>query len=132
MEPSFEETWPVANTLASECLVNLAFLAGRMGVLAESLARSYGFSSLAASDALARIDRAGGPLSASVIAEQMLVTRPTITGVIRSLARAGLVKRMAHPSDRRMALLDATPKGKKWVRKVRLLLPRGSGGGWPI
>jgi len=125
MGPAFEETWPGASALATECLVNLGFLGSRMARLGETLARRDGFPSLAAFDALATIDRQGRPLPPSTVAERMVVSRPTITGVIRSLERRGLLRRLPHPKDRRMHLLEITAEGRTLVRRVRSLMHEG-------
>lgn len=125
MEPGFEETWPGASALATECLLNLTFIGSRMGTLGESLVRGHGLPSLASFDALATIDREGRPLPPSTIAAQMIVSRPTVTGVVRSLERRGLVRRLPHPRDRRMHLLELTAEGRTLVRRVRVFMHQG-------
>lgn len=125
VEPRFEEIWPGASALATECFVNMGYLGSRLAVLGESLARRCGFPSLAGFDALATIDREGGRLPPSAVAEHMIVSRPTITGVIRSLERRGLIKQLPHPKDRRMHLLEITPEGRKLVRGLRMLMHHG-------
>jgi len=51
---------------------------------------------------------AGRPLSPSEIGRQLLVTRGTVTGLLDSLEKRGLVSRGGHPSDRRMVLVETT------------------------
>ncbi len=47
-------------------------------------------------------------LTPSVLAEAAGVTRATITGLLASLERSGLVKRTAHPEDGRMFSIELT------------------------
>jgi len=42
VEPGFEEIYPGASALATECFVNMGFLGSRLAILGESLARKYG------------------------------------------------------------------------------------------
>ncbi|WP_022667857.1 MarR family winged helix-turn-helix transcriptional regulator [Desulfospira joergensenii] len=48
----------------------------------------------------------------SILAEQIGVTRATMTGLIEGLARDGLVQRIPHGNDRRKMNLKLTPGGK--------------------
>ena len=45
----------------------------------------------------------------------LTVTRANITGLIDTLVRKGLVRRVDHPTDRRVCLAQVTPQGKKWL-----------------
>lgn len=47
-------------------------------------------------------------LTPSVLAESAGVTRGTITGLLAGLERSGLVKRTAHPEDKRMLSIELT------------------------
>lgn len=125
VEPDFQERWPGAEALATECLLNIGSTVKQMGALAEPMVRRHGFSSLAAFDALAAIDREGGPVLPSIVARRVIVSRPTMTGVIRSLERRGLINRMPHPKDGRMQLLEITSKGRELVRQVRFIMHQG-------
>jgi DNA-binding MarR family transcriptional regulator len=55
----------------------------------------------------------------SSIARRMLVTRPTMTGIVASLARRGLVRVVPHPTDGRMSLVEITRKGHALVHRMR-------------
>jgi DNA-binding MarR family transcriptional regulator len=68
--------------------------------------------------ALATIER-HGPLAPSELAERELIKRPTATRVLARLAEAGLVERIADPSDGRSAIVSITPDGRALLRRLR-------------
>ena len=119
LESTFEQTWPGASALATACVLNLGALVEQMTAFGESLVHQHGIPSRAAFNALAILVGAGTPLPPSVIAERMIVTRPTMTGVLGSLERRGLIDRLPHPTDRRMALVEITARGRATVETLR-------------
>ena len=54
-----------------------------------------------------------GPQTMSELAAELHVQLSTMTGVIDQLEAKRLVRREAHPEDRRSLRVDLTPKGKK-------------------
>lgn len=58
--------------------------------------------------ALAVIEGAGEPLEPSVIAERLIITSGSMTSMLDTLEKRGLVRRMPHPADRRKLLVDVT------------------------
>ena len=65
--------------------------------------------------------RAGGrlaPLSPAELAERAGVTRATMTGLIDTLERDGLVTRAPDRTDRRMMSVRLTPRGRRRLEKV--------------
>lgn len=64
--------------------------------------------------------RAGSrtPLTPAELADRTGVTRATITGLIDTLERAGLVTRTPHPDDRRMMSVELTPRGEKLLVQI--------------
>jgi DNA-binding MarR family transcriptional regulator len=62
-----------------------------------------------------------GELEAASFAEAVGISRPTATGVLRTLEQRGWVRRRKDPSDGRRALLRLTPVGE---RKIAELFPR--------
>lgn len=117
---SFEEEFPGASRSASDCSINVA----RTGslVLAELTRRRrpYVDISVAAFQVLAIIEGEGKPLPPSVVADRMVTTTGTMTSLIDTLVRRGLVRRLPHPEDRRMLLIDITDAGRD---VVDLILP---------
>jgi DNA-binding MarR family transcriptional regulator len=68
--------------------------------------------------ALSTIERAG-PLGPSELARLERVQRPTVTRVVARLCEAGLVKRLPDQRDRRAALLEVTPQGRRALGDLR-------------
>jgi DNA-binding MarR family transcriptional regulator len=62
-----------------------------------------------ARDILAIIEGAGEALEPSVIAERLLLTTGSMTSLLDTLERRGLIRRLPHPGDRRKLLVDITP-----------------------
>jgi DNA-binding MarR family transcriptional regulator len=58
---------------------------------------------------------AGRPCPPNYISERLIVSRATVTGVLDTLVKRGLVRREPHPTDRRMVLV--------YLRRLAL--------GWP-
>jgi DNA-binding MarR family transcriptional regulator len=109
---SFEQDWPGANADATEIVLNLGWLSSRMLAAGEPVARSHGLPSLAAFNVL-EILRARGPLTPSAIADRMIVRRQTMTGILDTLERRGLIERTPDPDDRRQVQALITPSGAK-------------------
>lgn len=64
--------------------------------------------------------REGGrkPLTPAELADRTGVTRATITGLVDTLERAGLVKRTPHPDDRRMMSVELEPRGQELLNRI--------------
>jgi DNA-binding MarR family transcriptional regulator len=58
-----------------------------------------------------------GPRTPAELAEAAGVTRATMTGLIDTLERDGLVKREPDPDDRRMMSVRLTPKGDRFLNE---------------
>jgi DNA-binding MarR family transcriptional regulator len=74
--------------------------------------------------ALSIIADAEVPLPPNEIAERLIISRATITGLLDSLERRGYVRRMPHSSDRRMLLIEPTESGRKVANEFRLVVHR--------
>ncbi len=62
-------------------------------------------------------DCASGPRTPAELADAAGVTRATMTGLIDTLERDGLVKREPDPDDRRMMSVLLTAKGEKFLNE---------------
>ena len=71
--------------------------------------------SAAGRETLAVLDGADGPLSPGVIAERLIVTAATITTVLDTLERRGMVERTIDQADRRRQIVSITPAGRDAV-----------------
>ena len=58
---------------------------------------------------LAVVEGAGEPLEPSVIAARVLITRGSMTSILDTLEKRGLIQRVPHPDDRRRLLVEITP-----------------------
>ena len=65
--------------------------------------------------ALAVLEGADRPLSPTTIAERLLVTTASMTSLLDTLERRGLVTRTPDPDDRRKILVTLTGNGKRVV-----------------
>ncbi len=63
------------------------------------------------------VDR--GVLTMTEVSEKLHITKPAVTSLVDRLEKNRFLKRLAHPRDRRISLLEIQPKGKKIVRKVQ-------------
>jgi DNA-binding MarR family transcriptional regulator len=114
----FEEEFPEGSALATECFLNLGRVA--VGMLSElgRLLDGFGIPSYTSFNAMTVLAGAGEPIPPSVVASRMVVTRPTVTGILGTLERLGLVVRSAHGSDGRMRLVSLSGAGRDLVQLV--------------
>jgi DNA-binding MarR family transcriptional regulator len=105
----FEHECPGASALATECFINLCQAGDLLIELHNRHSREEYQLSPSARQILAVVEGAGQPLEPSVIAARVLITTATMTSVLDTLERRGLVQRMPHPDDRRKLLVDITP-----------------------
>ena len=117
---SFEEEFPGASRSASDCSINVARTGSLLIAELARRRRPYADISVAAFQVLAIIEGEGRPLPPSVVAERMVTTTGTMTSLLDTLVRRGLVQRLPHPDDRRMLLIDITDAGRDLVD---LILP---------
>ena len=69
-------------------------------------------------EALAVLEGADEPLSSHTIAERLLVTTASMTSLLDTLERRGLVRRSPHPHDRRKILVTITDAGAHLVDRM--------------
>lgn len=77
-----------------------------------------GFSVLMALWGCGQRDKRVAKLSPAALAERTGVTRATMTGLVDTLERDGLVRRMPDQHDRRMMIVDLTPKGEQRLKGI--------------
>jgi DNA-binding MarR family transcriptional regulator len=68
--------------------------------------------SLARFDLMSQLERVGGGLTMSEVSRRMMVSNGATTSLVDRLVEDGLVKREAHPEDRRTTLLHLTSAGR--------------------
>ena len=91
-------------------------IARLVGDLQEQAYTAYGLNR-GEFDVLATLRRAGEPyeLTPTELCATMMLTSGGMTGRIDRLERRGLVRRSAHPSDRRALVVTLTPAGRELV-----------------
>jgi MarR family transcriptional regulator, 2-MHQ and catechol-resistance regulon repressor len=106
----FEDEYPGASALATECYANMV----RTGDLLIGMHNQQAWDdhrlSATAKQALAVIEGAGEPLEPGVVAERLIITTGSMTSLLDTLEKRGLIVRMPHPQDRRKLLVDVTPE----------------------
>ena len=108
MDDDFEREYPGASRIATECYANVVRTGDMlMGLHNRQALDEHGLSPTA-KVALAVIEGAGEPLEPGVIAERLIVTAGSMTSMLDTLEKRGLVRRMPHPTDRRKLLVDIT------------------------
>jgi DNA-binding MarR family transcriptional regulator len=107
----FEREFPDADASATEVLLNLTFA----GVVAinrvEDFVAPYGLV-LKSFNVLAVVHGDPEPLTPTTIGERTLLAKTSVTSVLDSLEKLGLVCRRPHPTNRRSVLVDATDLGR--------------------
>ncbi len=76
--------------------------------------RRHGLSA-AGRQALAVLEGAGQPLSPTTISERLIVSTASVTSLLDTLERRGLVIRLPDPDDRRRLLVSLTDDGQRVV-----------------
>lgn len=71
-------------------------------------------------DVLATLRRSGEPfaLSPGALIESLMITSGTMTNRLDHLERAGLVRRLPNPEDRRGLLIELTPEGRERIDRA--------------
>lgn len=118
---SFDDEFPAASRRATEAFLNIGLLVGAVRAAVETMVVGEGLPSMAAFNVLSVLDGDPKPLRPSVIAERMMVTRATITGLLDSLETRGLVTRQAGVTDGRSREVALTAPGRRVTQR---LVPR--------
>ena len=104
---AFKREFPSGDATATECAQNLVRTA-QLFLDADTRAlKSHGLST-AARILLATLEGANEPLSQTAIAERLFTTGASVSSLVDTLERKGLVRRVRSASDRRVALLELT------------------------
>ncbi len=121
--PDFDALYPDADPQATEAAMNLVFTADLLVKRIGRVLQVFGLSP-ASGLVLSKLADSPTPLAPNEIASQLIITRATVTGLVDSLEQRGYVRRVAHPSDRRMLIVEITPEGKKVAERFRPVVRR--------
>jgi MarR family transcriptional regulator, organic hydroperoxide resistance regulator len=113
---SLEEEFPQVDSLASDCIINLwrtyAMVAEQLGTLLRPHDLTLtGFR-------VVMMLRVNGMLMPAQIADRLGSARATVTGVVDSLEKRGLVRRSQHPDDRRRLHVAITDEGRALLETI--------------
>jgi DNA-binding MarR family transcriptional regulator len=117
VEADHARRYPGADKLATECVVNLIRAESLVAAELNGRFRRFGLTG-STFNVLMILNGAPEPLSPHQLGERLLVTRGTVTGLLDTLQRQGLVQRVPHPNDRRMLLIELTETGRTLLRKT--------------
>jgi DNA-binding MarR family transcriptional regulator len=67
------------------------------------------------------LGEAGGTLSQTIMSEQVLIGKSSLSIVVDRMVQRGYLRRQIFPRDRRRVILKITPAGRKLWEKVRPL-----------
>ena len=111
--------YPHYDHKSRECFLNLERTHILVRPVFERLFRPYGLSG-STFNILMILRSSEAPLAPHAIGEQVVVTRPTVTGLLNSLEAQGFIRRDADPVDGRRVRISLTKAGKE---RVEALLP---------
>jgi DNA-binding MarR family transcriptional regulator len=110
--PDFESHYPNSSAKATECAMNLVFTADLLVKCISELVQPFNLTP-ASGLVLSILADSESPLPPKQIADRLIISRATVTGLVDSLEQRGFVRRLPHPSDRRMLLIELTDTGKQ-------------------
>jgi DNA-binding MarR family transcriptional regulator len=113
----FFTLFPGADALGVETLANLMRLADLTTEGFDRVARREGLS-VSGVEVLRVLALHGGPLTPAEIASSVFLTTATITTVLATLERRGLVAREPHPADGRKIWMHLTPAAEEILTRV--------------
>ena len=114
----FEDEYPGADALSTECYANLWRAADLLMELHNRQTRDKYRLSPSARQTLAIVEGAGQPLEPSVIADRLLTTTGSMTSLLDTLEKRRLIQRLPHPDDRRKLLVDITPEARAIIDEL--------------
>lgn len=116
--PDFAERYPGASPKATETAMNIVRTADLIIKNVGELVEPFGLSP-SSGLVLGILADAEGPLPPNQIAEKLIISRATVTGLLDSLEKRGYVRRLPHASDRRMLLIELTETGRQVAQEFR-------------
>lgn len=114
----FEDEFPGASRSAVEVAANLVRASDAILTEFERRRRQIADQSASGFQVLAILEGAGEPLPGHVIAERLFVSSASMTSLLDTLERRGLVERQAHPTDRRKILVRLTDEARGVVDRM--------------
>jgi DNA-binding MarR family transcriptional regulator len=113
------EQYPGADKLATEAVLNLIRTTSLITTELEARYRRYGLTG-AGYNVLMILTGADRPLAPHELGDRLLVSRATVTGLLDTLQRQGLIERATCVHDRRMTMIAPTDKARALLADVWL------------
>lgn len=110
--PDFDARYPTASASATECAMNLVLTADLLVKRITTLLQPLHLTPTSGL-VLSMLADAPSPLPPNEIADRLIISRATVTGLLDSLERRMYIRRLPHPSDRRMILAEITETGRQ-------------------
>jgi DNA-binding MarR family transcriptional regulator len=114
----FEEAFPGASWLATECYANLSRVTDLLMDQHNRETRVEHGLSASGRELLVVLEGAREPLEPTVIAAQLLTTSGSMTSLLDTLEKRGLLQRTPHPDDRRKLLVRITPTAEAMLDEL--------------
>jgi DNA-binding MarR family transcriptional regulator len=108
----FDTLYPSASATATECAMNLVLTADLLEKRIATLLLPLRLTPTSAL-VLSMLADTESSLSPNEIADRLIISRATVTGLLDSLERQDYVRRRPHPTDRRMILAEITEAGRQ-------------------
>ncbi len=124
VQDNFAQQFPDAEASATELVLNIARAHIALEPLVSGTVRPYDIPSPTALVVLDILARADGPMTPTDVATRTFIGRATLSGVLDTLTRRGLVERTRDLSDRRSVLLTLTPIGRERILRALTELRR--------
>jgi len=112
LAPDFADRYPTSSATATECAMNLVFTADLLAKRISELVQPFDLTP-ASGLVLSILADSESPLPPNQIADRLIISRATVTGLVDSLEQRVYVQRLPHPSDRRMLLIEPTDTGRQ-------------------
>lgn len=116
MPDAFEQQFPGGSASANAAIRALVETYDVTMRVADEAMHRYGLSP-SARQALATIDGAGGALTQSEMADRLLTTPPSVSSLVATLERRGLVVRERDAADGRRQIVRITRPGRELVHR---------------
>jgi DNA-binding MarR family transcriptional regulator len=120
--PQVYEEFPGQNLLPKECFLNFYTVAEMLRERFRKLVVRHGVPSDAAFNVLAILEHSRGPVTPSEIAQRMILSRATVTGLLDTLEKRGYIRRVTKVADARTRPIVITSKGTAVWRKLNPLV----------
>ena len=114
---NYFELFPQARRLPTEALMNMLHVTRVVTDTYDRIARSEGLS-ISGTETLRLLALAQGPLTPAELASSEFLSTATMTTVLATLERRGLVERSPHPTDKRKVLMSSTPAAAEVLSRI--------------